>query len=205
MVWRPCEVGRGQPDPGGMGCQPSMIRAQIMDQRTLAQLDIIREISNALTCARVDHWLFGGWAVDFAVGEMTRQHRDVDFVTWEVDLPRITELLRLLGYRARASQHPKHQLDWEKSGTEVQINLITQTTDGSLISPGTFSDWPWLEGSFGNHWGRIGDLDVPIVSPAGQLESKENFSKHPAGQPLRAKDLHDIKQLRTLTRSAQRE
>jgi hypothetical protein len=48
-------------------------------------------------------------------------------------------------------------------------------------------------------------VDVPIVSPAGQLESKENFSKHPAGQPLRAKDLHDIKQLQTLTRSEQRE
>src|SRR4029453_14933098 len=30
---------------------------------------------------------FGGWAVDFAVGDMTRQHRDVDFVIWEVDLP----------------------------------------------------------------------------------------------------------------------
>jgi hypothetical protein len=70
---------------------------------------------------------FGGWAVDFAVGDMTRQHRDVDFVIWEVDLPRITELLRFLGYRVRSSKHPNHQLNWEKSGTEVQINLITKT------------------------------------------------------------------------------
>jgi hypothetical protein len=31
-------------------------------QSVLAQLDIIREISDALTCAGVDHWLFGGWA-----------------------------------------------------------------------------------------------------------------------------------------------
>jgi hypothetical protein len=176
-----------------------------MDESALAQLDIIREISDALTCAGVHHWLFGGWAVDFAVGDMTRQHRDVDFVVWEEDLPRITELLRFLGYRARSSKHPNHQLNWEKSETEVQINLITKTTEGAIISPGTFSDWPWFEGSFGNHRGRIGDVDVPIVSPAGQLESKENFSKHPAGQPLRAKDLHDIKQLQTLTRSEQRE
>jgi hypothetical protein len=70
---------------------------------------IIREISDALTCAGVDHWLFGGWAVDFAVGDMTRQHRDVDFVVWEVDLPRITELLRFLRYRARAKlSHDMH-------------------------------------------------------------------------------------------------
>ena len=77
---------------------------------------------------------------------MTRQHRDVDFVVWEEDLPRITELLRFLGYRARSSKHPNHQLNWEKSETEVQINLITKTTEGAIISPGTFSDWPWLEG-----------------------------------------------------------
>jgi Aminoglycoside-2''-adenylyltransferase len=176
-----------------------------MDQSARAQLAIIREISDALTCAGVDHWLFGGWAVDFAVGHMTRPHRDVDFVVWEGDLSRITGLLRYLGYRARSSKHPTHQLNWEKNGTKVQINLITKTPDGSIISPGTFSDWPWCEGSFGNHRGRIGDLDVPIVSPAGQLESKENFPKHPAGQPLRAKDRHDIKQLRTLTRSERRE
>jgi hypothetical protein len=182
-----------------------MIKGRIMDQSALAQLDIIREISDALTCAGIDHWLFGGWAVDFAVGGMTRPHRDVDFVIWEGDLPRATGRLRWLGYRARSSKHPRHQLNWGKSGTEVQINLITKTADGSIISPGTFSDWPWCEGSFGKHRGRIGDLDVPIVSPAGQLESKENFPKHPAGQPLRAKDLHDIKQLRTLTRSEHRE
>jgi hypothetical protein len=44
-----------------------------MNRSALAQLDIIREISDALTCAGVDHWLLGGWAVDFAVGDMTRQ------------------------------------------------------------------------------------------------------------------------------------
>lgn len=173
-----------------------------MDQSTLAQLDIIREVSDALTSAGIDHWLFGGWGVDFAVGAMTRQHRDVDFVVWEESLSRMTGLLKALGYRARSSKHPKHQLNWEKSGTEVQINLITKTPNGAIISPGTFSDWPWLAGSFGPHRGRLGDLVVPIVSPAGQLEAKENFPKHPAGQPLREKDVHDIQQLRMLMVSA---
>lgn len=78
-----------------------------------------------------------------------------------------------------------------------------KTTDGAIISPGTFSDWPWVEGSFGKHRGRLGDVEVPIVSPEGQLESKQNFSKHPAGQPLRAKGVHDIQQLGTLTISAE--
>jgi hypothetical protein len=48
-------------------------------------------------------------------------------------------------------------------------------------------------------------LKVPIVSPAGQLEAKESFPKHPAGQPLREKDVHDIQQLRMLMVSDQHE
>jgi hypothetical protein len=31
-----------------------------MDQSTLGQLDVIREISDALTCAAIDHWLLAG-------------------------------------------------------------------------------------------------------------------------------------------------
>lgn len=89
-----------------------------MDQSALAQLNIIREISDVLSRAAIDHWLFGGWAVDFAVGEVTRQHRDVDFVVWEGDLPRIIGQLKLLGYQARASKHPKDQLNWEKSARQ---------------------------------------------------------------------------------------
>jgi hypothetical protein len=171
-----------------------------MDQSALGQLDIIREISDALTCAGVDHWLFGGWAVDFAIGYMTRRHRDVDFIVWKEDAPRVTGLLRILGYQPRPVKHLEHQVNWEKSSVELQVNLITKTADGSIISPGPFSDWPWLKECFGSDRGQIGGLRVPIVSPAGQLESKENFPKHPDGQPLRAKDIHDIRQLRMLTR-----
>jgi hypothetical protein len=76
---------------------------------------------------------------------------------------------------------------------------------GAIISPVTFSDWPCLAESFGPHRGRLGDLKVPIVSPAGQLEAKESFPKHPAGQPLREKDVHDIQQLRMLMVSDQHE
>ena len=170
----------------------------------MTQLRIIREISGAFTRAAIEHWLFGGWAVDFAVGEMTRPHGDVDFVVWERDRLRVTGQLTLLGYRVRGSKHPAHQLNWEKSGTAVQINLITRTADGAILSPGSFSDWPWLAGSFGHHRGRLADVDVPIVSPAGQLEAKENFPKHPAGRPLRDKDIHDIRQLRLLLGSEPR-
>jgi hypothetical protein len=33
-------------------------------------------------------------------------------------------------------------MNWEKSGVELQVNLISKTAGGSIISPGAFSDWP---------------------------------------------------------------
>ncbi len=45
------------------------------------QLSAIRDLSPALAAASVDHWLIGGWAVDFACGRVSRPHKDVDLLT----------------------------------------------------------------------------------------------------------------------------
>lgn len=51
-----------------------------------AQLKAIADVNSVLDCARIDHWLFGGWAVDFYVGSVTRPHDDVDIAVWQSDL-----------------------------------------------------------------------------------------------------------------------
>ena len=43
--------------------------------------------------AGIAYWLFGGWAVDFHAGRITRLHDDVDIAVWLEDVPRIVELL----------------------------------------------------------------------------------------------------------------
>ena len=44
----------------------------------VAQLLSIAAIGDALESAGLDYWLFGGWAVDFHVGRVTRPHGDID-------------------------------------------------------------------------------------------------------------------------------
>ena len=39
------------------------------------QLDAIASLDQALRAAGLDYWLFGGWAVDFWVGRLTRDHQ----------------------------------------------------------------------------------------------------------------------------------
>lgn len=169
-----------------------------MDEDSARQLAAIRDVSQILSAEHVDYWLFGGWAVDFAVGRITRAHDDVDFVVLETEKDRVEAALHALGFSPGDSRYPSHQQNWTRFGVVLQTNLVRETADGMFVSPGVFEDWPWEAGSFGNDTGKIDEIEVRIVSPAGQLEAKENFPQHPSGRRHRAKDAGDIELLRKI-------
>src|SRR3712207_1118934 len=62
------------------------------------QLVLIAELTARLRQAGIAHWLFGGWAVDFLVGEITRPHEDIDLIIWRDDAPSVREVLAPHGY-----------------------------------------------------------------------------------------------------------
>ena len=64
-------------------------------ERTLQQLSALARVSDLLDRAGVAYWLFGGWAVDFYAGSVTRAHDDLDLAVWLDDVPRIAESLGL--------------------------------------------------------------------------------------------------------------
>jgi phosphorylcholine metabolism protein LicD len=57
------------------------------------QLQIIRQVTTLLQGAAIPHWLFGGWAIDFRLGEITRIHDDIEFFIWQKDAPQIISFL----------------------------------------------------------------------------------------------------------------
>jgi hypothetical protein len=63
------------------------------------QLGALRDVQEALDGAGIDCWLFGGWAVDFYAGEITRVHDDIDFAVWLDDHGRIVDLLAAAGWK----------------------------------------------------------------------------------------------------------
>jgi hypothetical protein len=52
----------------------------------MTQLDEIRGLDQAFAQAEVAYWLFGGWAVDFHAGRVTRAHSDVDIAGVRLDI-----------------------------------------------------------------------------------------------------------------------
>ena len=61
-------------------------------------LDALRSAAVALEGAGLDHWFFGGWAVDLWVGRLTRPHDDIDLLVWRRDALRVDEALAAAGW-----------------------------------------------------------------------------------------------------------
>lgn len=169
-----------------------------------AQLQLIREVRDALARAAISWWMYGGWAMDFQLGAVTREHADIEIFVWERDAEAVRWTLVAAGFSAPQSLHPDEGRPFLKDGLEVGATYLVRDEDGSVRTPGRWSDWPWRPGAFDGPPVRIDDLEVPTMSAEGMLDMKMNFHKHPHGAPLREKDVADIARLEALIASRTR-
>lgn len=94
------------------------------------QLAAIASVAGALEEAGIDYWLFGGWAVDFWVGEVTRPHADVDVAAWRRDYDAITSALETAGWR----HVPKDtDVDTRYVRGVVEVELMFLEPDGESV------------------------------------------------------------------------
>jgi hypothetical protein len=169
------------------------------------QLRLIAEVQNALKAADIEWWLYGGWAVDFVYGAMTRDHSDIEIFIWEEDGVSVRRALTDAEFLAAPGLHPDEGQPFLKDGLEINATYLRKNADGTVVTPGRWADWPWLPGSFDGPFAKLGELEVPVISAEAQLDMKLRFPEHPHGAPLREKDHHDIRLLRKLVGRASAE
>ncbi len=58
---------------------------------------MVASAAGALDAAELEHWFFGGWAVDLWVGRLTRPHDDIDVLVWREDQAPVHEALQGAG------------------------------------------------------------------------------------------------------------
>jgi lincosamide nucleotidyltransferase A/C/D/E len=59
----------------------------------------VLDVASVLTKAGATAWADGGWGIDALLGEVTREHSDLDLVVFLPDLPAIRARLDEAGYR----------------------------------------------------------------------------------------------------------
>jgi len=98
-------------------------------------LTALGSASSALDGAELEHWFFGGWAVDLWVGRLTRSHDDIDVLVWRRDESRIDEALTAAGWVHMPSPEDVVGTNYARGGYELQLTFSVAGADGGMVVP----------------------------------------------------------------------
>jgi Aminoglycoside-2''-adenylyltransferase len=176
-----------------------------MNERTVAQLRVIKAVINTLGAVDISAWLFGGWGLDARVGRITREHGDVEFWLQGIDAARSKAALVGAGATALTTQPPAEACEFTWDGVDFSTAYFDRQPDGWFSQPlGRWPDWLFPPGSFGDDPGTLDGTPVLAMSVTGMLAMKEQFPHLRNGRPWRQKDIDDIEILRGLAAAAGR-
>jgi lincosamide nucleotidyltransferase A/C/D/E len=135
-----------------------------------AQLRVIKAVVDALRAANISAWLFGGWGLDARIGQITREHGDVEFWVERADAGRSKALLTEAGASALATQPPEESCEFSWDGADFSTAYFDRRPDGAFIQlQGRWSDWLFPPGSFGSEPVVLDGVPVLAMSVAGML------------------------------------
>ena len=145
-------------------------------RRTLAgrQLRALGAVTASLNTAGLEHWLFGGWAVDFHAGRITRPHSDVDLAIWLADLPLIDGVLRDAGWAHAPDTEEDGGTGYERDGVRLELTYLVRAEDGRVITPLRESEAAWPEGALGAEERELHGVQVPLLALAALTSGKSS-------------------------------
>jgi hypothetical protein len=171
-----------------------------MNDSQQIQLQIIRQVATLLQGVAIPHWLFGGWAIDFQLGEVTRIHDDIEFLIWQRDAPQIASILVQNQYEPYSGGYLEEMSIFFKQAQKLEFDHLTQNAQGKVVVAGRWADWILPQRFFDAPPATLQDITCPVFSVEGLLAIKQGYADHPAGTPLREKDVMDIQRLRAFIR-----
>lgn len=168
-----------------------------MDDLTREQLAAITELLDAADELNVRAWLRGGWAMDFFLGHVTRDHSDIDWFALVDDVPRLRGQLLRLGFTDVTAADPEQQIDLRRGRVDHGIAIVRlDDQENPVVAGGAWAGEPWPVGMLDSCMGRIGDSKAPVITPAAQIEIKTMMPLWNPSLRRRQKDLDDIATLR---------
>jgi lincosamide nucleotidyltransferase A/C/D/E len=155
------------------------------DMTANAAVDLLQFLESA----GIEVWLDGGWAVDAALGEQTRSHKDLDIILRISDLPQLQRVLRSRGFRAQEGGTESNFVLADASGLEVDVHAIVFDRAGNgVYRMQNGLDWIFPAAGFTGR-GEIQGVGVRCLSPEIQVLC------HAHGYIPTEKDMRDMERL----------
>jgi hypothetical protein len=147
----------------------------------------------------IDYWLFGGWAVDFHVGSITRVHDDIDVAVWLDDRDRIARLLESEGWNHAPEPDEDGGTGYERDAVRLELTFLVPG-DGEevyvLLRAGRVL---WSDEPLSTDFAELSGVRARVLGLAALKRGKSR----PRDDPVQAaKDRADLATLTQLTRSS---
>ncbi|SRR6266496_1210485 len=139
------------------------------------QLAAFRRVHDALNAHEIEYWLFGGWAVDFYAGAVTREHDDVDIAVWLTDHDRIAELLAADGWRHAPEPDEDGGTGYERDRVRLELTLLVRDDEGHVCVPLRSGLVRWSDEAFGNRVEELQGVRARVIELDALKRGKARF------------------------------
>jgi hypothetical protein len=129
--------------------------------------------------ARIEYWLFGGWAVDFHVGQVTRPHDDVDVGVWHADLPQIARLLADAGWSHAPEPEEDGGTGYERDDVRLELTFLARDEGGRVVTPLRRGNATWSEDAFADEIRELDGVRARVVSLSALTRMKSSARGDP--------------------------
>jgi hypothetical protein len=144
------------------------------------QLAALARALRVLEDAGIASWLFGGWAVDFHVGAITRPHADLDLAVWASDVERIGSLLEGDGWSHAPEDGEDGYTGYVCDGVRLELAFLAQLPDGGVCTPLRDGVASWPIGAFGDEVGELSGVRARVIGLKALREEKAIVHDDPA-------------------------
>jgi aminoglycoside-2''-adenylyltransferase len=162
-----------------------------------AHLVALASIHELFGARGIDYWLFGGWAVDFHAGHVSRPHDDLDLAVWSKDGDTIAGLLAASGWAHAPEEGEDGYTGYERGDVRLELAFLARDPNGVVYTPLEKGRGTWPEGSFSKDEAELGGVRARVISLDALQVDKSTLHDDPR---VLAKDRAD---LATLARATQ--
>jgi hypothetical protein len=156
------------------------------------QLAALARIGALFEEAGIDYWLFGGWAVDFYAGSVTRAHDDLDVAVWLADIPRIAQLLEADDWRHAPLADEDGGTGYERGPVRLELTYLVRDGEGRVFTPLRDGRGAWSEAALADDVGELNGVRARLIALAPLMRGKSRPRDDPDEA---AKDRADFNRL----------
>jgi Aminoglycoside-2''-adenylyltransferase len=159
------------------------------------QLSALARLHELFLSEGIDYWLFGGWAVDFHAGSVTRHHGDLDLAVWLTDLESIESLLAAEAWEQTFEAGQDGFVSYRRAGVRLEIAFLVRGDDGKVYTPLQEGRASWPDGAFGEVEKNLQGQPARVM---GLAALKVDKAEEHEGATAAAKDRDDLATLEHL-------